>query len=78
MTNKTIEYLIQEHGALIAHLDLSKLLKRNHDSLRVTLERSNDPWIKTINQARRKIGGRVYYSIEMLAPLFSDTEEGEL
>ena len=71
MKNKTVEFLIREHGLFLSHFILSKLLDRNPDSFRYTLERSKDPWIKVIKQARRKIGGRLYYSVEMLAPLFS-------
>ena len=76
MTSATVEYLIEKHGPLIGHINLSDLLSRHPNSLRFTLERSSDPWVDIINRARRKIGGRVYYSIEALAPLFSSEVTG--
>lgn len=76
MTSATIEYLIEKHGPLIGHINLSNLLSRHPNSLRFTLERSSDPWVEIINRAKRKVGGRVYYSIEVLAPLFSSDGEG--
>ena len=77
MTNKTVEFLIQEYGPLISHINLTNLLKKpSADAFRKTLERSTDHNSNIINRARRDIGRRTYYSIEMLAPLFSSENEG--
>lgn len=66
MTTK--EYLISRFGLLLTLEDLSAVLKRSPDGLRISL-RGKSSFAKDWRGARTKIGRRVYFHAHVVADL---------
>ncbi|MGG5149173.1 DNA-binding protein [Alcaligenes aquatilis] len=64
----TEEQLIERYGPLLSLIDLSELLKRSPDGLRISL-RSQSEFAEQWNVARRKVGRRVYFRASVVADL---------
>lgn len=56
----TQEYLLEKCGPLMTLEQLATLLDRSVGGVRLGL-RSNAPWAIKLNEARRKVGKRVYF-----------------
>ena len=64
----TEEQLIERYGPLLSLIDLSELLERSPDGLRISL-RSQTEFAEQWNAARRKVGRRVYFRASVVADL---------
>lgn len=60
--------LLDRFGPLLSLPQLANVLDRSPDGLRISL-RSNNPWAKEINQAKLKVGRRVYFRTSQIAEL---------
>jgi hypothetical protein len=69
------ESLIQRFGPLLSLAHLAAILDRSPDGLRVSL-RSGGDWASKVNQARLKIGRRVYFRTSHVAAILSDESFG--
>lgn len=63
--------LLQRFGPLLSVVQLAAVLHRSPDGLRVSL-RTDTVWAARINQARIKIGRRVYFRTSQVADVLSD------
>src|SRR5690606_38140485 len=70
----TEEQLIKRYGPLLSLIDLSELLKRSPDGLRIAL-RSQTEFATKWNVARRKVGRRVYFRASDVAMLIDTAAE---
>ncbi|TAL90230.1 MAG: DNA-binding protein [Candidimonas sp.] len=68
----TEEQLIEKYGPLLSLTDLSHLLKRSADGLRISLRTQSD-FAQRWGKAKRKVGRRVYFRASDVAALI-DTE----
>lgn len=64
----TKDYLIKEYGLLLSIEDLSTLLKRSPDGLRLSFRGESD-FARNWRSARIKIGRRVYFHADTVAAL---------
>ena len=64
----TEEQLLKRYGPLLSLTDLSDLLKRSPDGLRISL-RSQSEFANKWNSAKRKVGRRVYFKASDVAEL---------
>jgi len=64
----TEEQLIKRYGPLLSLIDLSELLKRSPDGLRIAL-RSQTEFAVKWSAAKRKVGRRVYFRASDVAIL---------
>ncbi|MES9841944.1 MAG: DNA-binding protein [Candidatus Thiodiazotropha endolucinida] len=62
------ETLVERYGALMTITNLASLLDRSPASLRHSL-RANDDWSIKLNDARLKIGRRIYFRTSQVAQL---------
>lgn len=69
----TRDYLIEKYGLLLSIEDLSSVLKRSPDGLRLSL-RGQSEFAQNWKSARKKIGRRVYFHAETVATLI-DTHQ---
>tara|TARA_R110000850_G_scaffold2760_9_gene12948 strand:- start:1863 stop:2111 length:249 start_codon:yes stop_codon:yes gene_type:complete len=65
------ESLVEKYGPLLTMAQLAELLHRSPDGLRIALQ-SRQPYTEKINQARLKIGRRVYFRASQIADLLSN------
>jgi hypothetical protein len=63
--------LLQRFGPLLSLAQLAAVLDRSPDGLRVSL-RSESEWSRRINEARLKIGRRIYFRTSQIAEVLSD------
>lgn len=68
----TEEQLLKRYGPLLSLTDLSNLLKRSPDGLRISL-RSQSEFAKKWNSAKRKVGRRVYFKASDVAELIDES-----
>lgn len=64
----TEEQIVECYGTLLTIDDLSKLLKRSPDGLRISLRGKSEFALKW-SHAKRKVGRRVYYRASDVAEL---------
>ena len=64
----TEEQLIKRYGPLLSLIDLSELLKRSPDGLRIALRSQTDFAVRW-SAAKRKVGRRVYFRASDVAVL---------
>ena len=69
----TEEQLIERYGILLSIADLSDVLKRSPDGLRLSL-RSDTAFAHKWNSARVKIGRRVYFRASDIARLIDQEQ----
>ncbi|TZG41523.1 DNA-binding protein [Halomonas eurihalina] len=62
------EQLLERYGPLLSLSDLSELLKRSPDGLRIALRGQSDFALRW-NSAKRKVGRRVYFQASEVAEL---------
>lgn len=67
----TEELLIDRYGPLLSLTDLSKLLKRSPDGLRIALSSQTD-FARKWSTAKRKVGRRVYFRAADVALLIDE------
>ncbi len=67
----TEELLIDQYGPLLSLTDLSKLLKRSPDGLRIALSSQTD-FARKWSAAKRKVGRRVYFRAADVAALIDE------
>lgn len=65
------DMLLQRYGPLLSLPQLATLLDRSADGLRVSLKAQSE-WAASINSARLKIGGRVYFRTDKIAAALTD------
>lgn len=70
----TEEFLIQQYGPLLSLDELSKVLKRSREGLRLSLRVDNE-FSRKWNSARIKVGRRVYFRSGEVGRLI-DTDNG--
>lgn len=68
----TEEQLLKRYGPLLSLTDLSDLLKRSPDGLRISL-RSESEFANKWNSAKRKVGRRVYFKASDVAELIDES-----
>ncbi|SEF93412.1 hypothetical protein SAMN04515663_10583 [Alcanivorax sp. DSM 26293] len=68
----TEEQLLKRYGPLLSLTDLSDLLKRSPDGLRISL-RSQSEFANKWNSAKRKLGRRVYFKASDVAELIDES-----
>jgi ribosomal protein S12 len=68
----TEEQLLKRYGPLLSLTDLSDLLKRSPDGLRISL-RSQSEFANKWNSAKRKVGRRVYFKASDVADLIDES-----
>ena len=68
----TEEQLSKRYGPLLSLTDLSDLLKRSPDGLRISL-RSQSEFANKWNSAKRKVGRRVYFKASDVAELIDES-----
>jgi hypothetical protein len=68
----TEEQLLERYGPLLSLVELSTLLKRSPDGLRIAL-RSQTEFAKKWNVAKRKVGRRVYFRASDVAGLIDQS-----
>lgn len=66
------EMLLDRYGPLLSINQLSQLLDRSPEGLRISLRTPSD-WSAKINASRLKIGRRVYFRTPQLAQLLADS-----
>jgi hypothetical protein len=71
----TEDLLVNQYGPLLSLPQLAELLKRSPDGLRIALRGQSD-FATQWNQARRKIGRRVYFRAPDVARLIDTTTVG--
>jgi hypothetical protein len=64
--------LLHRFGPLLSIAQLAAILDRSPDGLRISLCTTNE-WAQRINNARLKIGRRVYFRTCQIAEILSDT-----
>lgn len=70
--------LLQRFGPLISLAQLAKILDRSPDGLRISL-RTNNQFSSKFNEAKLKIGRRVYFRTSQIAELLDgDQLSGDL
>lgn len=67
----TEEQLLERYGPLLSLIDLSELLKRSPDGLRISLQSQSEFAVKW-NAAKRKVGRRVYFRATDVAGLIDE------
>lgn len=68
----TEEQLLKRYGPLLSLTDLSDLLKRSPDGLRISL-RSQSEFANKWKPAKRKVGRRVYFKASDVAELIDES-----
>jgi len=68
------ETLLQSFGPLLSISQLADILDRSPEGLRISLRNSSE-WATRINQARLKIGRRVYFRTSEIAEVLSEDNE---
>jgi hypothetical protein len=68
----TEEQLLERYGPLLSLVELSTVLKRSPDGLRIAL-RSQTEFATKWNAARRKVGRRVYFRATDVAGLIDQS-----
>jgi hypothetical protein len=68
----TEEQLLERYGPLLSLAELSELLKRSPDGLRIALRSQTDFALKW-NSAKRKVGRRVYFRASDVAELIDES-----
>lgn len=68
----TEEQLLDRYGPLLSLTELSELLKRSPDGLRIALRSQTDFALKW-NLAKRKVGRRVYFRASDVAELIDES-----
>ncbi len=68
----TEEQLLERYGPLLSLAELSELLKRSPDGLRIALRSQTDFALKW-NAAKRKVGRRVYFRASDVAELIDES-----
>jgi len=58
--------MVNQYGPLLSLVQLAELLHRSPDGLRIAL-RSSQPYADRINEARVKVGRRVYFRTATIA-----------
>jgi len=69
----TEEQLIERYGPLLSLVELSELLKRSPDGLRIALSGQTE-FAEQWNTAKRKVGRRVYFRASDVANLIDAAE----
>lgn len=69
----TEEQLIERYGPLLSLVELSELLKRSPDGLRIALSGQTE-FAEQWNTAKRKVGRRVYFRASDVASLIDAAE----
>lgn len=67
----TEEQLLERYGPLLSLTELSELLKRSPDGLRISLQSQSEFAVKW-NTAKRKVGRRVYFRATDVAGLIDE------
>lgn len=62
----TSELLYKQYGPLITLAQLAKMLDRSAEGLRLTL-RNDSAFSKSLNNARIRLGRRVYFATDKIA-----------
>lgn len=68
----TNEILTTQYGVLMTHEQLSTVMHRSADGMRLSLSSNNSEWAKRINSAKRKIGRRVLFRTVDIAQIVDD------
>jgi len=68
------ETLLQSFGPLLSISQLADILDRSPEGLRISLRNSSE-WATRINQARLKIGRRVYFRTSEIAEVLSEDND---
>jgi hypothetical protein len=72
--NDTKQWLTQKYGALLTTENLAELLHRKLGGLRFTLRDPNAKLTKQLAPGRTKIGGRVFYGVDIVAALIDQVD----
>ena len=66
---KTAEHMIERYGELMTYEQLAGVLKRSESGLRVTMARRTSSAAQVLDNARIRIGRRVYFRTHQIAEL---------
>ncbi len=70
------EQLNDKYGVLMTIENLAEVLDRSKNGLRITLQQDNE-MSRLFNQARRKIGRRIYFVTKKVAKILAAKDESE-
>ena len=65
----TAEHMIERYGELMTYEQLASVLKRSESGLRVTMARRTSGAAQVLDNARIRIGRRVYFRTHQIAEL---------
>lgn len=65
----TAEHMIERYGELMTYEQLAGVLKRSESGLRVTMARRTSSAAQVLDNARIRIGRRVYFRTHQIAEL---------
>ncbi|MNQ89622.1 hypothetical protein D3C85_1049350 [compost metagenome] len=68
----TTEILTQQYGVLMTHEQLSTVMHRSTEGMRLSLSQNTSEWAKRVNAAKRKIGRRVLFRTVDIAQIVDD------
>lgn len=68
----TFDTLVHRFGPLLSLRDLSTLLQRSPDGLRISLSASRSSWADQINGTKIRVGRRVYFRADGIARLIDN------
>ena len=70
---KTAEHMIERYGELMTYEQLAGVLKRSESGLRVTMARRTSSAAQVLDNARIRIGRRVYFRTHQIAELIDNS-----
>jgi hypothetical protein len=65
------ETLLTKYGALLTIGQLAEILSRSSEGIRISL-RTASPWAAKVNNARIKVGRRVYFRTSEIAQFLNE------
>ena len=68
----TAEHMIERYGELMTYEQLAGVLKRSESGLRVTMARRTSSAAQVLDNARIRIGRRVYFRTHQIAELIDN------
>lgn len=68
----TTQHMIERYGELMTYEQLAGLLKRSESGLRVTMARRTSSAAQVLDNARIRIGRRVYFRTSQIAEMIEN------
>jgi len=74
--SSTFEILKSKYGAVLTLKQLAEVLSRKPEGLRQALLKK-EPWTRELNEAKRYIGNKVYFPVDVVTALLDGTSINE-